>query len=254
MAAATATNGHAVASPKITLYTNHGCPYAHRAHITLEELKLPYEEVLIDLNTPRPQWYLDINPRGLVPSIKYSVEGVYDEEIVTESAVVAQFLMDSFPSHLLPGTREAPGAPLRRARLNFFVDTWSTKVGSNWFSIMLLDDGAEKDEKVDAWVATIEKELEPLLKDADPFFGGSKEFTLAEVIAAPFVLRFFLIAEDGEFLPKSLISKLEKLPNFSRWAQAVRSHPSALKTFPQEEILSGMRTRMAKMKAGAKGK
>ena len=46
------------------LYTNHRCPYAHRSHIALEELGLPFEETIIDLDTPRPQWYLDINPRG----------------------------------------------------------------------------------------------------------------------------------------------------------------------------------------------
>jgi glutathione S-transferase len=74
--------------PKITLYTNHLCPFAHRAHITLEELGLDFEEVIIDLDKPREQWYLDINPRGLVPSIKYTVPGLYDEEIITESSIV----------------------------------------------------------------------------------------------------------------------------------------------------------------------
>lgn len=44
------------AEPKIHLYTNHRCPFAHRAHIVLEELGLPFEETIIDLNTPRPQW------------------------------------------------------------------------------------------------------------------------------------------------------------------------------------------------------
>ena len=48
--------------PKITLYTNHGCPYAHRAHIALKELGLPYEEVIIDLDKPREPWYLKVNP------------------------------------------------------------------------------------------------------------------------------------------------------------------------------------------------
>ncbi|TKA63127.1 hypothetical protein B0A49_09131, partial [Cryomyces minteri] len=48
--------------PKITLYTNHLCPYAQRAHIALKELDLPYEEVIIDLDRPREQWYLDLNP------------------------------------------------------------------------------------------------------------------------------------------------------------------------------------------------
>jgi glutathione S-transferase len=48
--------------PKITLYTNHGCPYAHRVHIALKELDLPYEEVIIDLDKPREPWYLKVNP------------------------------------------------------------------------------------------------------------------------------------------------------------------------------------------------
>jgi glutathione S-transferase len=48
--------------PKITLYTNRGCPYAHRVHIALKELELPYEEVIIDLDKPREPWYLKVNP------------------------------------------------------------------------------------------------------------------------------------------------------------------------------------------------
>lgn len=47
---------------KITLYTNHRCPWAHRAHIAIKELGLQYEEVIIDLDTPREPWYLEINP------------------------------------------------------------------------------------------------------------------------------------------------------------------------------------------------
>ena len=49
-------------TPKITLYTNHRCPWAHRAHIVLKELGLPYDEVIIDLDTPREPWYLEVNP------------------------------------------------------------------------------------------------------------------------------------------------------------------------------------------------
>ena len=51
-----------MSSPKIILYTNRGCPWAHRAHIALKETGLEYEEVGIDLNVPREPWYLEVNP------------------------------------------------------------------------------------------------------------------------------------------------------------------------------------------------
>lgn len=60
-------NGNA---PKIKLYTNHRCPWAHRAHIVLKELGLQYDEVIIDLDKPREPWYLEINPVSDYPSVK----------------------------------------------------------------------------------------------------------------------------------------------------------------------------------------
>lgn len=51
-----------MSSPKIILYTNHGCPWAHRVHIALKESGLDYKEVIIDLTVPREPWYLEVNP------------------------------------------------------------------------------------------------------------------------------------------------------------------------------------------------
>lgn len=53
---------------KITLYTNHVCPFAHRVHITLAELGLSYDEVIIPLDRPREEWFLrDVNPVSPFP-------------------------------------------------------------------------------------------------------------------------------------------------------------------------------------------
>ena len=232
------------------MYTNHRCPYAHRAHITLSELGLPFEEVIIDLDTPRPQWYLDINPRGLVPSIKYTVEGIYDEEIVTESAIVAQFLADSFPGPLLPGPKEFPTAPLVRARIAFFVDTWNSKVSSFWFGALMAE-GEEKEKKVDEWVKAVEKEIEPLLADAGPFFGGSKDFTFAEVHAAPFVVRWYALAKYEDLLPESLIKRFDALPNFSKWAKAIGEKES-VHTIEWDSGPDALRKKLASIKAAKK--
>ena len=242
------TNGNM--HPHIKLYTNHRCPFAHRAHIALEELGLPFEEVIIDLNTPRPQWYLDINPRGLVPSIKYS-NGVLEEEVITESAIVSQFLCDERPSHLLPASKSSPTAALERARITFFYDTWNTKIQGAMYDVLKAD-GKEKAEKTDAWAAAIEKEIEPLLADANPFYGGSKELTFAEVIVAPFLIRFYALSKDGEMLSSSFVERLEKLPNFGKWAKAVCERPSVLKIWDEKEVVENTKSRIKRMKEAAK--
>jgi glutathione S-transferase len=55
-----ATNGSS--TPEIILYTDHGCPWAHRAHIVIKELGLLYKEEIIDRDRPRDPWYLKVNP------------------------------------------------------------------------------------------------------------------------------------------------------------------------------------------------
>lgn len=241
--------------PKIILYTNHQCPYAHRAHIALEELNLSYEEVFIDLATPREQWYLDINPRGLVPSIKYTVEGIHDNEIVTESAIVAQFLADSFPSALSPATHSDPFAPLRRARAAYFADTFNTKANAALWPLVMSTADAETKEKMTLdWIATVKKELEPLLADAGPFFGGSAELTMAEVLTAPFVLRWEALSKDGSLIPKIFWEKLSELPNFSRWAKAVKDRKSVTKIWDEAKIVDGMKKNIEKRRAAAASK
>ena len=163
-----------------TFYTNHACPWAHRAAITLKELDLPYEEVIIPLDRPRDEWYLKINPRGLVPAIKID-NGILEGEIVTESATVSTFLADAFPkSSFYPASHESPKSALERARMGFFVDTFANKVNSFTYKLIQAE-GDEKEELAEKWVAAIENEIEPLLNDKGPFFGGSETMTLADV-------------------------------------------------------------------------
>lgn len=49
------------------------------------------------------------------------------------------------------------------------------------FAIFRAKDDKEKETTSKEWVAAVKKDIEPLLEDAGPFFGGSSELTLAEV-------------------------------------------------------------------------
>lgn len=161
-------------APKITLYTSHTCPWAHRSQIALRELNLDFETVIVDLSKPRTPEYLRINPRGLVPALDYN------GNVLTESAIVSQFLVDAHPSHLEKASTDE-GGPLQRAKINFFVDTFSSKIFGLFMGAARAATGAEKDAATTTFVEGIVKEIEPLLADANPFFGGASKLTLVEV-------------------------------------------------------------------------
>lgn len=75
---------------------------------------------------------------------------------------------------------DAPGA-LARARINFFNDTFANKVITPLFSGLMGPDELRL-AKANQLVEGIEKHIVPLLEDAGPFFGGSKQLTHAEVL------------------------------------------------------------------------
>ncbi|KAJ1335028.1 glutathione S-transferase [Microdochium nivale] len=239
------TANMAATAPPIKLYTNHGCPWAQRAEIILAELNIPHEQEVVDLRTPRTAEYLAINPRGLVPTLAYG------DEIIAESGIIAQFIADLHgPSHLLPASTSAEGA-LRRARINFFVDTFVSKLGPHFTSLQFAKPGVDLDAAARGYVDNAAKELEPLLADAASFFGGSDKPTFAEVQTGSFIIRFFTLTKAG--LIADFRGDLEaKAPNFYRWASAVAEIPSVKSTFPADEFSEMIKFAREKFAAQAK--
>ncbi|KAK7509613.1 glutathione-S-transferase-like protein omega 1 [Phyllosticta citriasiana] len=205
-------------APHITLYTfvprlPRLPAHPHPAY----ELKLPFEQVFIDINKPREQWYLDINPRGLVPSLALTFSNtLLTHEILTESSVIAQFICDSRPSHVLPSPTSSPTAPLRRARVQLYVDAFMGKLGSQSRAALLAEHP-----------------------------GGQGE----GILTAPFLLRFYALSSRG-ILPKSFKQGLEALPHFGPWAKAVIAHPSVKENWDEESVVQRAEAMLAKVRAG----
>ncbi|KAF7717540.1 Uncharacterized protein PECH_005468 [Penicillium ucsense] len=233
----------AATAPKVILYTNRNCPWAHRAHTALKELGLEYEEVTIDLSVPREPWYLEINPRGLVPSLSY------DGKIITESGIVAQFLADAHPSHLLPPSAPAENA-LYRARLAFFVDAFFSKAIPSLFASIRSASEEERDTAAEQLVASVTKEVEPLLADTEgkgPFFGGSHKLTLAEVLCGSFLIRILSFSKPEHGLVSSKLPGLleQQAPRFKRWMEATSAHESVNFIFNEKDVADKMRAKFA---------
>lgn len=92
------------------------------------------------------------------------------------------------------------------------------------------------------------KEIEPLLKDAKPFFGGSSKVTLAEALTAPFILRVYAMTKHG-LLPQAIADGFGKLPNFSKWAGEVVKQESVLYIWDEVPTIEGTRKKIESMKA-----
>ena len=180
---------------------------------------------------------------------------------------MCQFLADLYPSDLLPASTSAEGA-LKRARIGFFTDTWDNKIASFMWKVLLAADESEKEQKCTEWIEALKKEIEPLLKDAKPFFGGSDKVTIAEVSSmqalcgtkshgvaltrpqvhtGPFLLRTYAFAKYG-MLPASFSQQLDSLPNFSRWAHAAMQAESVREIWNEEFTMSRSKKKMEQLK------
>jgi glutathione S-transferase len=144
-------------------------------HIVLAETGLPHETVKVDLAAKRTEDggdYLAVNPKGQVPALAFD-----DGGILTENAVILQYLADRAPgSTLLP----AAGTIERYRALEWvnFVATELHKTFSPLFRPTTPDAyKAIAREMVEAKFALLDKRLGEV-----PFLAG-KSFTVADAYA-----------------------------------------------------------------------
>lgn len=205
---------------------------------------VPFEERIINVDGPRPKEFLKLNPRGLVPVL------IFNDQVIIESAIVCQFLADVYPSHLCP-TPTSPEGALLRARMSFFIDTYWTKFHTTLFKLFEAPTPSDEEHIITEAIEGIASEIEPLLVDAAPFFGGNEKLTLAEVITGPFVIRAVTLSNHAVY-PESLVRLAkERTPNFFRWAMAISSHPSITSIFDEGVIVARSVAKRERMRKAA---
>ncbi|KAF8979562.1 hypothetical protein BGZ46_005270 [Entomortierella lignicola] len=224
---------------KLVLYSYRFCPFAARAVLALAETKQAHEVVDIDLNSPRPDWYLkEINPYGQVPALK-----INDKDIVLESLLVAEYVAD-----LHPETGLFPTNPLQRAQTRYLIQHWGshTQPAQHKATFSLDASDASKRhqdyiielEKVNNLLLNAHKTSEPGLDGKGPYFLGSK-FTFADLALASFLTRVSLVEVFQEKFGFKFPTKQEN-PNLARfidWKDAVISRESVVNNLPSKEEL-----------------
>ena len=182
------------------------CPYVQRAAIVLAEKGVPFERIDIDL-ADKPDWFLKLSPLGKVPVLVVEQDG--REQVLFESAVIAEYLDETLPPSLHPAD------PLDKARHRAWIEFASALLAD--FYGLYTGDAATFADKRQAIDAKLDR-LERVLGDG-PYFAGDG-FSLVDAAFAP-ALRYFATFE--QMLGEDLLAGRPKLGG---WREALMQRPS----------------------------
>jgi glutathione S-transferase len=189
-----------VNTPKIKLYDFRTSPNCQRVKVVLEEKKLAYELIPIDLNKKeqkRPE-FLKLNPYGKVPVL---VDG---DTVLYESCIINEYLEEKYPQPPL-----MPQDPAARAKIRILIDYGLNHLNAPYQKLReaLGKNEAERDREE---VESSKKQLKGLLArfESDlgdrPYLAG--DFSLLDAALIPRFLRL----EAMGVLPDSSFPRLER--------------------------------------------
>ena len=213
----------------IELYWASGSPFAWRVMLTLEVKKLAYESKLLQFSkgenkTPA---YLQLNPRGKVPSLK---DGDF---VLYESLAIMSYLDRKYPDPPLFGkTPEETGLIWRAlAECESYVVSASNKVVRPIF----FGEGLDKVEEIQQATQTLRQEF----KTIDERLAGShwlvgNKISAADIGTFPLVQLILRAASKEAAQPLNLgFLPLEKTsPNIAEWVQRIEALPDYQRTYP----------------------
>jgi glutathione S-transferase len=185
----------------LKLYGSCFCPFVQRVWISLECKKLDYQYVEVD-PYKKPEWYLKLNPRGLVPTLQDGDWCCY------ESTVLMEYLED-----LNQGNALLPADPKKRAHSRLWTDHINRKILPRFYAYIQ----AQEPEKQAEEGTAFKDEISKLVDAADPtgpFFLG-KELGFVDIQFAPWVIRLNKVLKPYRGWP-------EPDPN-SRWAKWIEA-------------------------------
>lgn len=220
----------------ITLHHNDMSSCSQKVRFVLEEKKIPWtsEELNLRGGDQFREEYVALNPKAVVPTL------IQDRDIVVESAVISQFLDESFP-----GRSMTPDNALDRARMRLWIQLIDEYLHADIsvisHAIVFADEiraANNTEEKLAKYLSSIpdvdkrdlRRELVTKSTDAKPFKSSlwrykkfvtkmcnslsetpyllGNELTLADVVCLPYIVRFIHLNQAN---------LIDDLPNMTNW-------------------------------------
>ncbi|KAI0646674.1 thioredoxin-like protein [Trametes meyenii] len=222
-----------VDTKRITLYASVDSPYPHRVRLALEEAKVAYDIIWIDLLN-KPDWYeKKVNPAGgKVPYLVYDGPKLGPDEAPSaesfrtgESLVILEFLNDIFPN-----ARLLPADPTLRAHARLFYLTMEAEFVPVFKAFVFGTATAEK-------FLSVLEQLQTLLPPTG-FVAG--EWSIADAAFAPFLVRLMLLLKDnlglfGDGVGAATLKILRsaRFVRLGRYFEDNMARPSMVKTWEE---------------------
>jgi glutathione S-transferase len=227
---------HAAEQP-LKLYGGWFCPFVQRAWITMHEKKIPHQYVEINPYKKDPE-FLEMNPRGLVPTLAVPVDGAGKvQKPLFESLVVCEYLDEAYADETQHGPRLLPKDVYERARARLWIDHISSRIIPGFYK--LLQHTPDKSYTIEQAREEFHNAIKALVKEMSPqgpWFLG-QEFSLVDIMLAPWAKRLWLIDHykpGGVGVPPRGQDAL--WDRWADWFDAIVERSSVKETWSDDEL------------------
>ncbi|KAK3698043.1 hypothetical protein LTR37_017159 [Vermiconidia calcicola] len=212
----------------LKLYSGWFCPFVQRPWAVLEEKRIPYQYIEVNPYN-KPQSLLDLNPRGLVPTLQY------DNKPLFESTVICEFLEEAYPDH---APHLLPKDPYARARTRIWTDYCTSRIIPAFHRFLQFQPMSDREGLAEARKEFL-GHLKEFAKEMDgegPFFLG-QEPSLIDFVVAPWAMRMWVFDhfKEGLGTPEEGKGGDDEAiwARFRKWLKAVEERPSIRDTMSE---------------------
>ena len=213
----------------LEVYWGSGSPFAWRVLLTLEVKRLDYESKLLEFSKGenKAPAYLQLNPRGKVPTLK---DGDF---VVYESLAIMAYLDRKYPAPPLFGKTAEDAGLIWRAISE--CESYLVSAGDKVVRPVFFGKGLEKVEEIQQAAQTIRQELKTLDERlASSHWLVGEQISAADIAVIPLVQLLLRAAskEAAQPLNLGLLPLAQTYPNIARWVQRVEALPNYQRTYP----------------------
>lgn len=193
----------------IRLYSMRFCPFAQRTRLVLSAKGIKHDTVNINLRD-KPEWFLEKNPLGLVPTLETA-----GGQVIYESPITCEYLDEAYPDNKL-----LPSDPFEKAQQKMMLEHFS-KVTPYFYKIPM---GRKNGDNVSVLEGELKQKFaklnEDLQKAKSSFFAGDS-ITMIDYMMWPWFGRLEML---------ELQHCMEGSVELKRWTELMSEDPAVKET------------------------